>query len=129
MLPRNGLLSSLTRSTTSTQLRVALDCNFKHSRYWKALQCVRTISTLPDTPFFRALHGHDPSSLAVIHSKSRRSFTYGNLVGDVIQAKEHIASRVGGLGHVSDQPIAFLAENSYDYVGIVFSCTSPNPSI
>ncbi|KKA20871.1 AMP-binding enzyme [Rasamsonia emersonii CBS 393.64] len=113
---RRGVLSSLTRSTTSDQLRAALACNFRYSHQGKAFQCLRTLSTLPDIPLFRALYRHEPSSTAVVHSKSRRSFTYGNLVGDVVQAKEQLASKVNGAGDLSGQRIAFLAENSYDYV-------------
>lgn len=117
------MLSSLTRSsTTSDQLRAAaaLACTFRHSSHrGKAVQCLRTLSTLPDIPLFRALQRHDPSSTAVVHSKSRRSFTYGNLVGDVVQAKEQLASKVSGAGDLSGQRVAFLAENSYDYVGTV----------
>ncbi|KAL1967805.1 hypothetical protein VTN77DRAFT_2494 [Rasamsonia byssochlamydoides] len=118
---RRGVLSSLTRSTTSDQLRAALVCNFKYPRLGKASQCARTLSTLPDIPLFRALHHHDPSSTAVVHSKSRRTFTYGNLIGDVVQAKEQLASKVNGADHLSGQRIAFLAENCYDYVVMLLS--------
>lgn len=81
---------------------------------------LRLLSTLPNLPLFRALKDHDSSSLAVIHSASSRSFTYGNLVADVLQAKERLLGSVGGRQNsLSGERVAFLAENSYDYVGTV----------
>lgn len=75
----------------------------------------RAFSTLPDIPIFKALQSHDPARLAIVHSKSNRSFTYGSLVADVLQSKERLAEKQpAGL---SGQRVAFLAENSYDYVG------------
>lgn len=69
---------------------------------------------LPNIPIFQALKDHDPQSLAVIHSLSRRSFTYGNLIGDVIRAREDLRRKAGD---VAGERVGFLAENSYDYVG------------
>lgn len=80
----------------------------------------RLRSTLPNLPIFRALQNHDPASLAVIHSVSERKFTYGNLVADVLRARddlEHKASKTAG--KLSGERVAFLAENSYDYVGML----------
>jgi hypothetical protein len=77
----------------------------------------RTVSSLPNSKFFRALQQHDPLSSAVVHGKSGRSFDYGNLVGDVVRSKELLLDRQPVL---SGQRIAFLAENSYDYVGNVY---------
>ncbi|KAJ5300381.1 uncharacterized protein N7443_005383 [Penicillium atrosanguineum] len=74
----------------------------------------RLLSTLPNTPIFRALQSHDPASLAVVHSLSERSFTYGSLIGDVIRAKEQLEYKT--TGKLAGERVAFLAENSYDYV-------------
>ncbi|OJJ66522.1 hypothetical protein ASPBRDRAFT_200846 [Aspergillus brasiliensis CBS 101740] len=79
-------------------------------------------SSLPNLPLFRALQDHDPSNLAVVHSASARSFTYGNLVADVLQAKERLVqSAGGGQDGLSGERVAFLAENSYDYVVTLLS--------
>lgn len=73
-------------------------------------------STLPRLPIFEAITRHDPQSTAVIHSLSGRSFTYGSLVHDVIEAKERLKNEAGGK-EVQGERIAFLIENCYDYVG------------
>jgi hypothetical protein len=59
-----------------------------------------------------------------VHSTSGRKFTYGNLVSDVLQAQtrlEKIDATWPASQGISGRPVAFLAENSYDYVGTVFS--------
>lgn len=79
----------------------------------------RLFSTLPDTPIFRALQDHDRDNLAVVHSASSRSFTYGNLIADVLRAKEDLEQKAAkSTGKLAGERIAFLAENSYDYVGM-----------
>lgn len=79
-------------------------------------------SQLPNTPIFRALKDHDPASLAVSHSVSGRSFTYGNLTADVARAKEDLQRQAAKLkersSSLSGERVAFMAENSYDYVGV-----------
>lgn len=77
----------------------------------------RALSTLPNLPLFRALQNHDPTRQAVIHSASSRSFTYGNLLADVLEAKEKLRIRSQS-SSLAGERVAFLAENSYDYVGI-----------
>lgn len=79
---------------------------------------MRALSTLPNLPLFQALRNHVQDSPAVVHSGSNRSFTYGNLVADVLEAKEKIA-QIAGKNAVPGERVAFLAENSYDYVGTV----------
>lgn len=79
---------------------------------------VRSVSTLPNLPLFQALRNHEQDSPAVVHGGSNRSFTYGNLVADVLGAKEKIA-QITGVNAVPGERVAFLAENSYDYVGTV----------
>ncbi|CAI7611687.1 unnamed protein product [Penicillium bialowiezense] len=76
----------------------------------------RRLSTLPNTHIFRALQNHDPDSLAVVHSLSERSFTYGSLIGDVVRAKDDLERKAAkGQGTLVGERVAFLAENSYDY--------------
>jgi malonyl-CoA/methylmalonyl-CoA synthetase len=72
-------------------------------------------STLPRLPIFEALAGHDQKSSVVVHSASGRKFTYGELLIDVAKAKERLLKEGGG--KIDGQRIAFLVENSYDYVG------------
>ncbi|RFU30886.1 hypothetical protein B7463_g5461, partial [Scytalidium lignicola] len=77
-------------------------------------------STLPRLPIFGAIAGHDPQSTAVIHSKSGRRFTYGELLTDVAEAKERLR-REAGSPNLAGERIAFLVENSYDYVVTLLS--------
>lgn len=78
-------------------------------------------STFPDLPIFRAIASHDPKSTAIVHSKSHRSFTYGELLKDVEEAKiklyHQVKESIGENENVGGQRVAFLVENSYDYVG------------
>ena len=73
-------------------------------------------STLPRLPIFEAIAGHDPQSTAVIHGTSGRKFTYGSLLKDVADAKDKLR-RLAGSQSIEGQRVAFLVENSYDYVG------------
>lgn len=79
------------------------------------------IATFPNLPIFRAIASHDPESTAIIHAKSSRTFTYGELVRDVessrIKLDQHLKSAVRDIGQVGGQRVAFMVENSYDYVG------------
>lgn len=75
------------------------------------------MSSLPDRPLFRALRNHDPERTAVVHSVSGRTFTYGNLVAEVVRAKDRLAETTSGKP-LAGERVAFLAENSFDYVGI-----------
>ncbi|KAI4267075.1 MAG: hypothetical protein LQ337_008532, partial [Flavoplaca oasis] len=72
-------------------------------------------STLPKLPVFEAIANHDPKSTAVIHSDSGRQFTYGQLLGDVAHARDQLRQSAGGQS-TDGQGVAFLVENSYDYV-------------
>ena len=73
-------------------------------------------STLPRLPIFEAIASHDPDSTVVIHSKSGRRFKYGELLKDVAEAKDRLLEEAHGKSLVGHR-IAFLVENSYDYVG------------
>ncbi|PMD33712.1 long-chain-fatty-acid-CoA ligase [Hyaloscypha variabilis F] len=76
-------------------------------------------STLPRLPIFEALAGHDPKSTVVVHSASGRKFTYGELLSDVADGKERLLKE--GRGKIDGERIAFLVENSYDYVVTLLS--------
>ncbi|KAI8689031.1 hypothetical protein NCS55_00158900 [Fusarium keratoplasticum] len=75
----------------------------------------RMLSTLPRLPLFEAVANHDPDSKVVVHSLSGRTFKYGELLGDVRRARDHL-SVAAGKEDLNGERIAFLVENSYDYV-------------
>ena len=83
-------------------------------------------STFPDLPIFRAIASHDPRSIAVIHSRSERKFTYGELLKDVEGAKFTLYNQLKATSTEGEsrggQRVAFLVENGYDYVGAGKSC-------
>ncbi|OLN81778.1 Acyl-CoA synthetase family member 3, mitochondrial [Colletotrichum chlorophyti] len=72
-------------------------------------------TTLPRLPLFEAISRHDPESTAVIHSLSGRRFKYGELLGDVRRARNKLLDSAGK-PDLNGERIAFLVENSYDYV-------------
>ena len=78
-------------------------------------------STFPNLPIFRAIASHDPDSTAIIHSKSNRHFTYGQLLTDVESSKIRLYGQlkqaIGQEESIGGQRVAILIENSYDYVG------------
>ncbi|KAE8355677.1 hypothetical protein BDV28DRAFT_26900 [Aspergillus coremiiformis] len=123
-MQRHTLMSVLSRGSTLLSRHAfpsILKCNAHHRPLLTPINC-RSLSTLPNLPLFRALQDHDQSSLAVVHSASSRSFTYGNLVADVVRAKERLIESVGGRQDgLAGERIAFLAENSYDYVVTLLS--------
>ncbi|KAL8726722.1 MAG: hypothetical protein Q9166_006517 [cf. Caloplaca sp. 2 TL-2023] len=77
---------------------------------------LRMASTLPKLPVFEAISKHDPDSAAVIHSKSGRRFTYGQLLKDVTDARDKLQQSAADQ-RTDGERVAFLVENSYDYVG------------
>ena len=83
-------------------------------------------STFPNLPIFRAISSHDPQSTAVIHSKSNRHFTYGELLKDVEDAKIKLYGQLKSASaeneSIGGQRVAFLVENGYDYVGAISAC-------
>ena len=81
-----------------------------------APQFSRMASTLPKLPVFEAIASHDPESTAVIHSKSGRRFTYGELLRDIADARNSIYHSAGEQ-RMDGERVAFLVENGYDYVG------------
>jgi acyl-CoA synthetase (AMP-forming)/AMP-acid ligase II len=91
-------------------------------------QTFRMASTLPSLPVFEAIAKHDPSSTAVIHSASGRRFTYGQLLNDVAETKDKLTAEAQR-DSIEGERIAFLVENSYDYVGMsVSALNEKNPS-
>jgi malonyl-CoA/methylmalonyl-CoA synthetase len=110
-LSRRCLESLLRRSTWP---RAALRCAGISSR---SISTGR-LASLPHTPLFEAIKSHDPESSAVIHSLSGRQFNYGSLLKDVAIAKQRLADDAGRDSEaLQGERIAFLVENSYDYVG------------
>lgn len=89
-------------------------------------------STFPDLPIFRAIASHDPKSTAIIHSRSERKFTYGELLKDVEGAKITLYNQLKSVSVEGDsrggQRVAFLVENGYDYVGASKCCFYALPS-
>lgn len=81
------------------------------------LQSFRMASTLPNLAIFQAITKHDPASTAIIHSDSNQSFSYGTLLRDVVATKKQLSQTVRE-SPLRGERIAFLAENSYDYVGM-----------
>ncbi|KAL8717018.1 MAG: hypothetical protein Q9225_005706 [Loekoesia sp. 1 TL-2023] len=73
-------------------------------------------SILPKLPVFEAIANHDPRSTAVVHCASGRRFTYGQLLNDVADSRDKLRQSAAGQ-RMDGQRIAFLVENSYDYVG------------
>ncbi|GAP84257.1 putative AMP-binding enzyme [Rosellinia necatrix] len=70
---------------------------------------------LPKFPIFDAISQHDPNSTVVAHCISGRSFKYGELLPDVCRARDQIYAAAGKTD-LREERIAFLVENSYDYV-------------
>lgn len=74
--------------------------------------------SLQRSAFFEAIEKHDPNSISVVHSLSGRTFKYGSLLHDVAAAKERLLQQTGRDDNsIAGGRVAFLAENSYDYVG------------
>lgn len=86
------------------------------SRVHTTVPSYRMASTLPKLPVFEAIAKHDPSSTVVVHSNSGRTFNYGELLGDVCKTRNRIYEKAGK-SDIEGERIAFLVENSYDYVG------------
>lgn len=82
----------------------------------------RMVSTLPRLPLFEAISQHDPESTAVVHCLSGRSFKYGELLPDVARTRDRLYE-AAGKPDLRGERIAFLVENSYDYVGMNYERT------
>lgn len=75
-----------------------------------------TLPRLPRLPVFEAISNHDPGSTVVVHSASQRTFKYGELLGDVCRTRDQLLEATGK-SDINGERVAFLVENSYDYVG------------
>lgn len=84
------------------------------------------MATLQRSPIFEAIQKHDPERTAVVHSLSGRSFKYGGLLSDVAASKDRLLKATGKTeDQLVGERIAFLVENSYDYVGAQFCPFAP----
>lgn len=63
-----------------------------------------------------SIAGHDPESTAVIHSSTGRRFTYGELLQDVVLAKDSLNATTKR-NNLKGKAVGFTAERTYDYVG------------
>ena len=73
-------------------------------------------STSSPVPILQTIRSHDPSSTAVVHCPSGKQFTYGQLFGDVCHERKVLQKSEDG-ARLKGERIAFIVENSYDYVG------------
>lgn len=76
------------------------------------------MAALQRSAIFEAIQKHDSESTAVVHSLSGRSFKYGGLLKDVAASKDRLLKATGKTeDQIVGERIAFVVENSYDYVG------------
>lgn len=85
-------------------------------------------SKLPRLPVFEAIARHDPDSTVVIHSNSGRRFRYGELLGDVCKVRNRLYE-TAGRDDIDGERVAFLVENSYDYVGKPITASRAHPPV
>lgn len=76
-------------------------------------------SPLPNLAIFEAISNHEPRSTAIVHASSGQRFAYGELLRDVADARNKLLQSVTD-NNLDGQRVAFLTENSYDYVGMIF---------
>nr|POF24737.1 acyl-coa synthetase family member 3, mitochondrial [Quercus suber] len=85
------------------------------------------MASLQRTAFFDAIQTHDPKTDVVVHSLSGRSFQYGSLLQDVALTKQRLLHATGkDEQSIEGERIAFLIENSYDYVVTLLACLASN---
>lgn len=85
------------------------------------------MAALQRSALFEAIQKHDVESTAVVHSLSGRSFKYGSLLHDVAAAKDRLLKETGkSEQNIVGERIAFLIENSYDYVVTLLACLASN---
>lgn len=80
---------------------------------------VRMASTLPKLGMLEAIASHPPESIAVAHYPSGREFTYNGLLHDIAEARYRLYETVDRRP-LEGERIAFMVENSYEYVGAHF---------
>ncbi|KHJ36033.1 putative 2-succinylbenzoate- ligase [Erysiphe necator] len=78
------------------------------------------MNSLPRIPIFDAMYSHDPNSTAIIHSRSGRRFTYGELLKDISEEKFKLLQLLKKERNEENPKyghrIAFMVENGYDYI-------------
>ena len=85
------------------------------------------MAALQRSALFEAMTQHRSDSTAIVHSLSGRLFTYGSLLHDVATAKGRLLKETGkDETSIAGERVAFLIENSYDYVGTHHSFTISN---
>ncbi|KAI0203460.1 hypothetical protein F4808DRAFT_20339 [Astrocystis sublimbata] len=104
-------------ATYTARLRPSVSSCFRRSfsAIHPATRRMASTLTLPKFPLFEAISRHDPNTTAVAHCLSGRSFKYGELLEDVCRARDHIY-QAAGKTDIRGERVAFLVENSYDYV-------------
>lgn len=110
------MLFSLLCYSPQNILRRSFTSQLHSKQIFSAIPSFRMASSLPRLPIFEAIARHDPKSTVAVHSASGRRFTYGQLLGDVADRKEKLIQESGKSG-IHGERIAFLVENSYDYIG------------
>lgn len=75
------------------------------------------------SPIFEAIQNNASDRTAIVHSLSGRSFTYNSLISDVATSKEYLSKQTGDL---NGRSIAFLIENSYEYVVSLLAILASN---
>ena len=70
----------------------------------------------PRSVLFEALRAHDQGSIAIVDSASWKCVTYASLLKDISSFKHQLLRDVGR-DDVSDERVAFIVENSYNYTG------------
>ncbi|KAI1209216.1 acetyl-CoA synthetase-like protein [Annulohypoxylon truncatum] len=122
-----GFLASIAY-TTSTYITPRLDQRYQRScsssirsntsplfgNFTTQVRMASTL-TLPKLPIFEAIASHNPQSTAIVHCLSRRTFKYGELLPDVSRTRDRILE-AAGKSDIRGERVAFLIENSYDYV-------------
>ena len=79
----------------------------------------RMASTLPKLPIFEAIAKHDPKTPAVIHSSSRRTFTYGSLLHDVCGCERPPVRCHQTAKHYEESELHSSPRMATDYVGAI----------
>lgn len=113
-----GILTTATATATAAAAKRHLPSPRIPAAYHRSCLATRMLSTLPRLPILEAVAAHDPESTAVVHALSRRRFTYGQLLPDVAAARDRLRDATAGKP-LTGERVAFLIENSYDYVGML----------
>ncbi|EED21800.1 AMP-binding enzyme, putative [Talaromyces stipitatus ATCC 10500] len=110
-------------SRSSFLLKQIISYNQTQHRRLSSLSNSNQLDLKNGSNLFRALTTHKPSSLAVKHTQSGRRFTYADLNRDITQSRERLIqkSNTARLSSLKGERVAFVAENDYDSVVMLFS--------